>query len=190
MDCSILRSSVHEIFQARVLEWVFLTQGSNPDLPHCRQTLYHLSHQGSSRGNYTSRNAPLRAPVQGACAAMADKRLRGAWARAAEAVSRFWNPRYGPGRPSCGRNMAHWTDLAGPGANFRGLGQVFRPRRGRAGPRSCSPLTGAGGGGRRRESGASRGSSRSAVSHPWVFLAVCRRGQEGPQLSRSVVSDS
>ena len=24
-----------------------LTQGSNPDLPHCRQTLYPLSHQGS-----------------------------------------------------------------------------------------------------------------------------------------------
>ena len=24
-----------------------LTQGSNPGLPHCRQTLYHLSHQGS-----------------------------------------------------------------------------------------------------------------------------------------------
>ena len=26
---------------------IFLTQGSNPGLPHCRQTLYHLSHQGS-----------------------------------------------------------------------------------------------------------------------------------------------
>ena len=26
---------------------IFLTQGSNPDLPHCRQTLYHLSYQGS-----------------------------------------------------------------------------------------------------------------------------------------------
>ena len=25
----------------------FLTQGSNPGLPHCRQTLYRLSHQGS-----------------------------------------------------------------------------------------------------------------------------------------------
>ena len=25
----------------------FLTQGSNPGLPHCRQTLYHLSHKGS-----------------------------------------------------------------------------------------------------------------------------------------------
>ena len=26
---------------------IVLTQGSNPDLPHCRWILYHLSHQGS-----------------------------------------------------------------------------------------------------------------------------------------------
>ena len=26
---------------------IFLIQGLNPDLPHCRQALYHLSHQGS-----------------------------------------------------------------------------------------------------------------------------------------------
>ena len=55
MDCSLPGSSIHGIFQARVLEWVaiafsrgmFLIQGSNPGLPHCRQTLYHLSHHGS-----------------------------------------------------------------------------------------------------------------------------------------------
>ena len=54
MDCSLPGSSVHGIFQAIVLEWTaiffsreFPTQGSNPALPHCRQTLYHLSHQGS-----------------------------------------------------------------------------------------------------------------------------------------------
>ena len=30
------------------LLWGILpTQGSNPGFPHCRQTLYHLSHQGS-----------------------------------------------------------------------------------------------------------------------------------------------
>ena len=29
------------------LQEIFLTQGSNPDLLHCRQTLYCLSHQGS-----------------------------------------------------------------------------------------------------------------------------------------------
>ena len=56
MDCPIQRaldSSVHGIFQARVLEWVaisfsrgiFLTQGSNPGLPHCSQTLYCRSHR-------------------------------------------------------------------------------------------------------------------------------------------------
>ena len=48
------------ILQARILEWVlvarqvllqgiFPTQGSNADLPHCRQILYQLSHQGSPR---------------------------------------------------------------------------------------------------------------------------------------------
>ena len=29
------------------LQEIFPTQGLNPGLPHCRQTLYHLSHQGS-----------------------------------------------------------------------------------------------------------------------------------------------
>ena len=37
MDCSLPGSSVHGIFQARVLEWA--------------QTLYHLSHQGSPLRN-------------------------------------------------------------------------------------------------------------------------------------------
>ena len=30
-----------------LLQGIFPTQGSNPGLLHCRQTLYHLSHQGS-----------------------------------------------------------------------------------------------------------------------------------------------
>ena len=45
-------SSVHEILQARILEWVanpspgvFPTQGLNPGLLHHRQILYHLSHR-------------------------------------------------------------------------------------------------------------------------------------------------
>ena len=54
MDCNLPGSSVHGIFQARVLEWVaisiFPTEGSNLALPHCRQMLYHLSHRGSSSG--------------------------------------------------------------------------------------------------------------------------------------------
>ena len=32
-----------------LLQGISPTQGSNPDLPHCRQILYHLSHQGSPR---------------------------------------------------------------------------------------------------------------------------------------------
>ena len=45
-DCSLPGSCVHGLFQAIVLEWIsisfsrgiFPTQGSNPGLPHCRQT--------------------------------------------------------------------------------------------------------------------------------------------------------
>ena len=54
MDCSLPGSSIHGIFQARVLEWgaiAFSRRSSRPRdwtrLQHCRQTLYHLSHQGS-----------------------------------------------------------------------------------------------------------------------------------------------
>ena len=32
-----------------LLQWIFPTQGSNSGLPHCRQILYKLSHQGSPR---------------------------------------------------------------------------------------------------------------------------------------------
>ena len=53
MDCSPSGSIVHEILQARILEWVFpspgifQTQGWNLSILHCKQILYHLSHQGS-----------------------------------------------------------------------------------------------------------------------------------------------
>ena len=55
MDCSQPGSSVHGISQARALEWdchfflqgIFPTQGSNLGVLHCRQILYHLSHQKS-----------------------------------------------------------------------------------------------------------------------------------------------
>ena len=55
MDWSLQGASVRGISQARILELgccflllgIFLTQGSYPGLWHCRQTLYHLNHQGS-----------------------------------------------------------------------------------------------------------------------------------------------
>ena len=52
MDCNPPGCSVRGILQARILEWeilvlrIFLTQGSNLGLLHCRQILYQLSHQG------------------------------------------------------------------------------------------------------------------------------------------------
>ena len=67
MDCSLPGFSVHGIFQARILKWIaiflfqeiFLTQGLNPSLPHCRQMLYSLSHQGSHIYVYFSLNFSL-----------------------------------------------------------------------------------------------------------------------------------
>ena len=55
MDCSPPGSSVHEILQARILEWVAIPFSRGSSQPrdqtwvylHCRQILYHLSHQGS-----------------------------------------------------------------------------------------------------------------------------------------------
>ena len=55
MDYSPPGSSVHGIFQARILEWgcrfllqgIFTTKESNPGLLHCQQILYSLSHRGS-----------------------------------------------------------------------------------------------------------------------------------------------
>ena len=46
--CDPMDYTVHGILQARILEWVafpfsrgiFLAQGSNPGLPHCRGILY------------------------------------------------------------------------------------------------------------------------------------------------------
>ena len=54
--CDPMNYTVRGILQARTLEWVaflsllqgiFLTQGSNPCLPHYRSIVYQLSHQGS-----------------------------------------------------------------------------------------------------------------------------------------------
>ena len=56
MDCSLPGSSVHGDSPGKntgvgchaLLQGIFPTQELNPGLPHCRQTLYHLSHQGST----------------------------------------------------------------------------------------------------------------------------------------------
>ena len=57
MDCSLPGSSVNGDSSCKntrvgcqpLLQGIFPTQGWNPDLLHCRQILYHLSHQGSPK---------------------------------------------------------------------------------------------------------------------------------------------
>ena len=54
VDCTLPGSSVHGDSPGKdtgvrchaLLQGIFLTQGLNPGLPHCRRILYHLSHQG------------------------------------------------------------------------------------------------------------------------------------------------
>ena len=56
MDCSLQGSSVHGIFQARILEWLPLPSpgylpdpGTEPGSPALQADSYHLRHQGSLR---------------------------------------------------------------------------------------------------------------------------------------------
>ena len=57
MDCGPPGSSIHGDSSGKntgvvchaLLKGILPPQGSNPGLPHCRQILYHLSHQGSPR---------------------------------------------------------------------------------------------------------------------------------------------
>ena len=49
-----------------LLQGIFLTQGSNLGLLHCRQILYHLSHQGSPKHSYAipQKNVPAADRLQ------------------------------------------------------------------------------------------------------------------------------
>ena len=54
--CDPMNYTVHEILQARILEWVAFPFSRGPSqlrdrtcLPHCRRILYQLSHKGSPR---------------------------------------------------------------------------------------------------------------------------------------------
>ena len=68
MDCSPPGSSILGIFQARVLQWVAISfsressrPGIKPSVLHCRQMLYHLSHQGIPIIKHYKRGNPLAA---------------------------------------------------------------------------------------------------------------------------------
>ena len=57
MNCSLPGSGIYKDTPGKntgvgchaLFQRIFPTQGSNPSLPHCRQILYHLNHQGSPR---------------------------------------------------------------------------------------------------------------------------------------------
>ena len=67
MDCSPPGSSVHRESPGKntgvgcqaLLQGIFPTQGSNPGLLHCRQILYHLSHQRSPKESSNYRTIVL-----------------------------------------------------------------------------------------------------------------------------------
>ena len=46
-----------------LLQGIFPTQGWNSGLPHCRQILYHLSHQGSPKLDVAESSTVLRGPL-------------------------------------------------------------------------------------------------------------------------------
>ena len=84
--CDPVDYTIHGILQDRILEWVAVpfsrgssqpTQGSNPSLPHCRQILYHLSHQGSPQGCKVGYNSPIESYKIGLHEAQAYKRPQG-----------------------------------------------------------------------------------------------------------------
>jgi len=47
-----------------LLEGIFLTQGSNPSLPHCRKILYQLGHQGSPNLRHDEIHSQLSFPPE------------------------------------------------------------------------------------------------------------------------------
>ena len=65
MNCSLTRCLSQWDFPGKntrvgchfLLQEIFLTQGLNPGLPHCRQTLYCLSHQGRSESDSVVSNS-------------------------------------------------------------------------------------------------------------------------------------
>ena len=53
-----------EVGRHFLLQGIFPTQGSNPGLLHCRQTLYRLSHQGSLTGTQDGAKRTPHDPVE------------------------------------------------------------------------------------------------------------------------------
>ena len=108
VDCSPPGSSVHGDSPVKNtgvgghtrLQWIFPTQGSNPGLPHCRQVLNYLSHQGSprilawvaypfSRGIFTTQQSNQGLPDLQADSLSAELKARCFWILHLNSVSCF-----------------------------------------------------------------------------------------------------
>ena len=98
MDCSLPGSSIHGIFQVRVLEWVaifllqgiFLTQGLNLGLPHCRKTLYYgdIRDADSIPGSGRSSGGGHVNPLQ--YSSLENPMDRGTWQAIVHRVEKSW----------------------------------------------------------------------------------------------------
>ena len=60
-----------------LLQGIFPTQGSNPGLPHCRQILYQLSHNGRVEGRVRQIPSPYGVGVETGYPAQEDLKLHG-----------------------------------------------------------------------------------------------------------------
>ena len=70
-----------------LLQGIFLTQGSNPGLLHCRQILYHLSHQGCPFYYFGEGDGT---PLQYSC--LENPMDGGAWWAAVHGAEKSWTP--------------------------------------------------------------------------------------------------
>ena len=95
-----LQPSVHEIFQARIPEWVshfllqgiFPTQELNPGLLHCRQILYQLSYKESPRVHSSAGASQVALVVKNLSASAGDTRDAGPFLCGKIPWRRAWQP--------------------------------------------------------------------------------------------------
>ena len=68
-SCSVLSNSLqpHGLYSPWNSLGVFPTQGSNPGLPHCRQSLYQLSHKGRPRLIVNFQSGAHLSPIHEGC---------------------------------------------------------------------------------------------------------------------------
>ena len=96
-----------------LLQGIFLTQGLNPGLLHCRQILYHLSHQGSPLYGVPDCNSGISAKPTPTCFFLtSDSRpFQGYAPKNALPPGLAAHP---PSLPGAHRGASGWLSLAGP----------------------------------------------------------------------------